>query len=74
MKIGNIIIHRASTMRKILVRNVDTIVTRSDQRMFDQVFQAYQCRVFGICIYRSTDSDERLKRRIIKEAKKKEKP
>ncbi len=65
----NICIRRASTMKKQLLDAYDTFwIQRDDcddeyndnekKILFAQVFQIYQSRFLGLCIYRSLENDD----------------
>jgi len=50
MKIGKIIIRKSSDVRNILINNLSI----GSSKEFVRVFQIYQCRIFGLCIYRKS--------------------
>lgn len=60
MIIGDIIIHKASTVKKILINMHDRNYTKGSnmQRLaFVKLFQCYQSRIFGVCVYRNKNNN-----------------
>lgn len=52
MRIGNIIINRASKLRNVLKdKNPKTEVRKKE---WNQLYGIYSSRIFGFCIYRTT--------------------
>jgi len=59
MKIFGKHIRRAKTIRKILQSRP------VDYQYFDRLLTIYECRLFGLCIYRTTHSFDKLKYKFI---------
>jgi hypothetical protein len=59
VKIGNYILRRSSTIKKRLINT-----KRKDKIVIARTMQIYQCRMFGVCFYRSENSYEKLKKEI----------
>lgn len=56
MKIGNIYIKRATTVKDALIRN-----KHLDKDIhWNRLFGVYHSRIFGICVYRVASSQEKI--------------
>ena len=60
MKINNFYIHRASIVKNKLVENYSLRGTV----YYEQLFQIYLCRIFGLCFYRGNYSEAELRREL----------
>jgi len=63
MIIGNIIIKRSKTIRK----NLKKYKIISDSQKWLRVLEIYECRIFGLCIYRNEISFQKAKNKILNE-------
>lgn len=63
MRIRNFIIHRASTIKLQLIGEImKQDVKRTN---FIRLMQIYECRLFGVCIYREEHCFNKLKKEIL---------
>lgn len=63
MKIGKVYIHKAKTILNRLNER------KYDEKYFKRVVQIYECRVLGLCIYRTEHSYQGMYTKIYSEAK-----
>lgn len=68
MRIGEHIIRRSSVIRKKLIKWPEEMGSHT----YWAVLQIYQCRIFGLCHYRTTDSDRKLHEKFLKLTNKKD--
>ena len=61
MKLGKHIIRKSSTIKKRLIDHPECINSLD----FWKVLQIYECRIFGLCIYRDTHSEKELYNKIL---------
>lgn len=61
MIVGNIVIKRARTIRK-RIQNRNS----KDKILLERMLQIYNCRLFGLCIYRTENDYIKMKQRILK--------
>lgn len=64
MIIGNIVINRASKIRKLLLRKPTTNI---DKKLWEELMHMYACRIFGFCVYRTNNKIIRDRQKIIAE-------
>jgi len=62
----NIIIHKASEVRKVLVKMRDGKVD-GDKILWLRLSQIYSCRIFGLCIYRNEATYKQESKKILQE-------
>jgi hypothetical protein len=65
MQIGNYIIRRSKTIKKLLLNSDNPKLMP-----FIRIMQVYQCRIFGFCFYRSEASYEKLRKEVMSSRKK----
>lgn len=64
MKIGRIVIHRSSKLRKLLT---EFRSLREERHDWWRTLGIYQSRIFGICIYRNEVSVNKTLKKILNE-------
>jgi len=54
MIVGKYIIHKSSYILNILASEP------KDEKLYDRMMQIYECRLFGLCVYRNEQSFKKL--------------
>ena len=62
---NKLIVRKAKTIRKIIVEKPITI----NDLLLDMMIQIYECRIFGLCVYRTEASYKKQKNENLEEMK-----
>ncbi len=65
--IGNYIINTSGKIKRVLIENKDWYISGSKAQkvQYMMLFQAYQCRILGVCFYRTCSNDNQRLSKII---------
>lgn len=60
MEIGNITIRKAS----YILSELEKSYSENSKELVEELLQVYQCRILGLCIYRTWDNDIKLRKAL----------